>query len=108
MEEVVDPSLPAIPLEELPCNHHESLACMASICHHMGQPATVLLVSLNLLNKKLQDSSDDTRRLVRNLNEAADTISRMLRDMNKLCENTPVDEPEDYPDPLAPHIGHVS
>ena len=34
-----------IPREELPCSHQESLACMASICHHMGQPATVMLVA---------------------------------------------------------------
>lgn len=87
---------PAIPLEDLPCNHHESLACMASICHHMGQPATVLLVSLNLLNKRMQNTTHDTQVLLKNLNEAADMISRMLRDVNKLCETTRIPDADAY------------
>jgi len=85
-----------IPREELPCSHQESLACMASICHHMGQPATVMLVSLNLLNKRMREVPQDTALLLRNINEAAERISHMLRDINKLCESNQVVDMDTY------------
>ncbi|HMP72643.1 MAG TPA: hypothetical protein PKE55_05205 [Kiritimatiellia bacterium] len=60
-------------------------SCMANICHHLGQPATVIAVSIALLQRQLENADAETLSLLENISSASQHIDSMLHDMQRSC-----------------------
>lgn len=54
------------------------LASLAAACHHLGQPATVLLTSMEMLKRKLQHPDSDTHLLLESAHDAAVKLAEVL------------------------------
>ncbi len=61
------------------------VASLAAACHHIGQPATVLLASLNLLQHQLRECPDAITDLLENMSQAAEEIADVLAKMRTAC-----------------------
>lgn len=59
---------------------------LGTACHHLGQPATVLLASLEMMQKMLDTNPGMLRELVDSSMEAAESMRSMLHDLNTLTE----------------------
>ena len=60
------------------------MASLGSICHHLGQPSTVLLHCIELL-QRLEDGETQQRKELLDLSlSAAESMSRLLRELNDL------------------------
>jgi len=62
------------------------LESFGAACHHLGQPATVLVANLGILQKNLPDPTPLTRELVDTSVEAAETLSNVLHKLNSTSE----------------------
>ena len=60
------------------------MASIGSICHHLGQPSTVLLNGLELLLRLGDDEVQKRRELMQLAFSAAESMSRLLRELNDL------------------------
>lgn len=74
-----------------------------TVCHHLGQPATVLLSSLEMLSR-IKDPHDPMRdELFQMSLGAAESLRKMLKELNDLRHYNP----EPYPGPSATRADHI-
>jgi PAS domain S-box-containing protein len=62
------------------------LESLGAACHHLGQPATMLLGNLELLRERLQAAEPETRRLVQGGLDAMDQLTSVLRKLTGVTE----------------------
>lgn len=62
------------------------LASLAAACHHLGQPATVLLTSIGMLKHELTPGDNDTSMLLESAHEAANKLAEVLNKLAKTNE----------------------
>ena len=56
---------------------------LAAACHHLGQPATVIITYLNML--KDRENDDESKRMITSCMEAADSIQDILTKLQNVC-----------------------
>lgn len=66
--------------------HRVMLESLGAVCHHMGQPATVLLANLGLMQGKVKGSGEDVEGLVESCVTAADNLSEILHRLTAVNE----------------------
>jgi PAS domain S-box-containing protein len=66
--------------------HRVMLESLGAACHHLGQPATVLLANLGIIQKKLASGDDVVPKLVDSSIEAVKTLGQILRKLNAVNE----------------------
>lgn len=67
--------------------HRVMLESLGAACHHLGQPATVLLANLGIMQRKLLTTSDPlVADLVKSSIEAAETLGGILHKLNTVNE----------------------
>jgi len=62
------------------------LESLGAACHHLGQPATVLLANLGVIQKKMEETDPETADLVTNSIEAAKSLGSILHKLNAVRE----------------------
>ena len=62
------------------------LESLGAACHHLGQPATVLLANLGIIQKRLDGADDLVRELVKTSIEAAESLGAILHKLNTVNE----------------------
>jgi len=62
------------------------LESVGAICHHMGQPATVILTTAGLLSNKLKNSDESTKDMAKDIELAAEVLAEKLHKLNDLHE----------------------
>lgn len=62
------------------------LESLGAACHHLGQPATVLLANLGIMEKKMDKDDPTLGHIVGSCMEAAETLSGILHKMNAIDE----------------------
>lgn len=65
--------------------HKAMLASLGAACHHIGQPATVLLTNLDLLSRRLQRSDPECNHLFEDTQQSARQIGDLLNTLNKMA-----------------------
>ena len=67
--------------------HRVMRESLGAACHHLGQPATVLLANLGIMQRKLDGSGDEmVAELVKSSIEAAETLGEILHKLNTVNE----------------------
>lgn len=63
------------------------LASVGAACHHLGQPATVILANLELIRRMTADvAKEDLKNVLRLTNEAAESLAQVLHKLNAINE----------------------
>lgn len=62
------------------------LESLGAACHHLGQPATVLLGNLGIIHRKIDGVDDALKELVQSSIEAMETMSDILYKLNTVNE----------------------
>jgi PAS domain S-box-containing protein len=63
------------------------LESFGAACHHLGQPATVLLVNLGIISRKLEEHDDQSlKELLESSLESMKTLGEILRKLNTVNE----------------------
>jgi len=64
--------------------HRAMLAALGTACHHLGQPATVIITNMKMM-ERVTDSIEDegVREMIRMNSEAADTLQEVLHKLNQ-------------------------
>jgi PAS domain S-box-containing protein len=62
------------------------LESLGAACHHLGQPATVLLANLGIIQKRAADGDDEMRELVQASIDAARGLGQILHKLNAVRE----------------------
>jgi len=62
------------------------LESVGAACHHLGQPATVLLTSLSLMQKRRDIGEDRFIDLLHTSLEAAESLGETLHELNAIRE----------------------
>ncbi|MCK5850939.1 MAG: PAS domain S-box protein [Kiritimatiellae bacterium] len=62
--------------------HRVMLESLGAACHHLGQPATVLLANLGIIQKRMDGADDLISELVNTSIEAAETLGDILHKLN--------------------------
>ena len=62
------------------------LASLAAACHHLGQPATVLLTSIGMLKDQIDQTDQDAVMLIESAQEAANKLAEVLNKLAKTNE----------------------
>ena len=62
------------------------LESLGAACHHLGQPATVLLANLGIMQKRTDGMDDLVKELVVSSIEAAETLGEILHKLNTVNE----------------------
>ncbi|MBQ6248489.1 MAG: hypothetical protein IJK04_16590, partial [Kiritimatiellae bacterium] len=57
---------------------------IGSVCHHLGQPSTVILNSLEMLQRLDESDVESRKELLQMSLEAAEQIGDLLRELNDL------------------------
>ena len=60
---------------------------LGAACHHLGQPATVLLASLELMTRMPSQDRAVTEELLASSMEAAESLREMLHELNNMTES---------------------
>ncbi|MBN2300897.1 MAG: PAS domain-containing protein [Lentisphaerae bacterium] len=66
--------------------HRVMLESLGAACHHLGQPATVLLANLGIIQRKIDGAEDVVQDLVQTSIEAAETLGEILHKLNTVNE----------------------
>jgi PAS domain S-box-containing protein len=67
--------------------HRVMLASVGAACHHLGQPATVILTNIALIRRMTRDvNRDDLKELLQTTNEAAEHMAEVLHKLNSVDE----------------------
>lgn len=79
---------------------------LGTACHHLGQPATVLMANLEMLNKGAAALPDEVRQQLTEAMRAAETIRELLQKLNTaaLYRTTPYSVPAAETDSANSHI----
>ena len=59
---------------------------IGAACHHLGQPATVLLASLELITRMRAEKSEPEDELLQSSVQAAESLRQMLHNLNDISE----------------------
>ncbi len=78
------------------------LASLGAACHHLGQPATVILTNLELMKCLKGIDTDDFKELVSSSFEAAELMAELLHKLNTVAEYKTMQYIEDRDDPDSP------
>ncbi|MFO7870734.1 MAG: PAS domain S-box protein [Kiritimatiellia bacterium] len=62
------------------------LESVGAACHHLGQPATVLLANLGIIERQLAGSDETVRELVKASIQAAENLGKILHKLNNVNE----------------------
>lgn len=63
------------------------LASVGAACHHLGQPATVIMANIELIKRMTKDvNKEELKDLLRMTSEAADTLADVLHKLNAVNE----------------------
>lgn len=62
------------------------LESLGAACHHLGQPATVLLANLGIMERKLGHGDPTLNHIVHSCLQAAETLSEILHKLNAIEE----------------------
>ena len=62
------------------------LESLGAACHHLGQPATVLLANLGIMERKIGDGDPSVNHIVKSCLQAAETLSEILHKLNAIEE----------------------
>ena len=65
---------------------HVMMESLGAACHHLGQPATVLLASLELMTKMKDNDKALAEELLVSSIEAAESLRKMLHNLNDITE----------------------
>ena len=67
--------------------HRVMLASVGAACHHLGQPATVIMTNLELIKRMTSGLNNDSLKdILRMTNEAADSLAEVLHKLNSVNE----------------------
>lgn len=66
--------------------HRVMLESLGAACHHLGQPATVLLANLGIMQRKIDASDGIVKELVESSIQAAETLGTILHKLNAVNE----------------------
>jgi len=66
--------------------HRAMLASLGAACHHLGQPATVILANLGLMKRKLLPPDHEFKELLHTTTEAAEELQQILYKLNTAGE----------------------
>ena len=66
--------------------HRVMLESLGAACHHLGQPATVLLANLGVMREKVDTSDPTVRELVDMSTQAAEALGETLHRLNEVNE----------------------
>ena len=64
--------------------HRVMLESIGAVCHHMGQPATIILTTSSILEKKLKDSDAELQSMAKEITAAAEVLGQKLRKLNEV------------------------
>ncbi|OVE75665.1 hypothetical protein BVX97_03905 [bacterium E08(2017)] len=70
-------------------NRRVMLESFGTACHHMGQPATVILGHSQLLKMADNDFDEETMQIIDQIASSADEIGKILQKMNDINEYRP-------------------
>ena len=62
------------------------LESLGAACHHLGQPATVLLANIGLMRQKLAGAEDEMDDMLSSSMEAIEKLSGILHKLNTVNE----------------------
>jgi len=63
------------------------LASVGAACHHLGQPATVIMTNLELIRRMtIEFKKEDLNEILKITNEATDTLAEVLHKLNSVNE----------------------
>jgi PAS domain S-box-containing protein len=62
------------------------LESLGAACHHLGQPATVLLANIGIMQHRLKNSDETVQELVKSSIDAAETLGEILHKLNTVNE----------------------
>jgi hypothetical protein len=62
------------------------LESLGAACHHLGQPATILLANLSFMRTHLLDADDAVKEVVEGSIEAMDRLGKILHRLNSVNE----------------------
>ncbi|MDA0321742.1 MAG: PAS domain S-box protein [Verrucomicrobia bacterium] len=66
--------------------HRVMLESLGAACHHLGQPATVLLANIGLITQKLEGADTEMDEVLTSSIEAVENLSRILHKLNAVNE----------------------
>ena len=76
---------------------------LGAVCHHLGQPATVLLSTLEMLNRIKESDVEGRKELLQMSLEAAESLRKILMELNDLRHYSA----EPYPGPTAERASSI-
>ena len=76
---------------------------LGAVCHHLGQPATVLLSTLEMLDRIKDGNPEGRKELLHMSLEAAESLRKILLELNDLRHYNA----EPYPGPSAEHPTNI-
>ena len=62
------------------------LESLGAACHHLGQPATVLLANLGIIQKRLTSEDDQVCELLKSSLDACRNLGEILHKLNAVTE----------------------
>ena len=66
--------------------HRVMLESLGAACHHLGQPATVILANLGIMERKAETADPALQELIKMSIEAAETLAEVLHKLNTVNE----------------------
>jgi PAS domain S-box-containing protein len=82
--------------------HKVMLASLGAACHHLGQPATVLMTNLEMLQRKIEAGNMEAHELVNASVQAAELMAEILHKLNMVDEYRTCQYLDDRDDPNSP------
>ncbi len=83
------------------------LESVGTACHHLGQPATVLLASLGMMQKRESSIDDDMRSLLRQGLSSAEKLQTILHRLNTINEYRTVQYLDNQTELTNTHGEHI-
>jgi hypothetical protein len=62
------------------------LESLGAACHHLGQPATILLANLGIMRNRLANADESVKELVETSAKAVERLGRILHRLNAVNE----------------------
>jgi PAS domain S-box-containing protein len=76
---------------------------LGAVCHHLGQPATVLLSTIEMMSRLGEGDRENRCELLKMSLDAAENLRKTLLELNDLRHYNP----EPYPSPSAEHASSI-
>ena len=62
------------------------LQSLGAACHHLGQPATILLLNLSIVQNKMKTEDETIKELIKGSLEAVEALGEILHKLNTVNE----------------------